>query len=548
MNNDTGKKATEEVDKMFENDKSIVSRFRVLFSGLKMPRDTKEYKEARIELQRLQAPVMAVVIPIVLLFMLVVFSSGKKEKSVEIMTDIVENQEVQEELIEIEEKQPRETTEVEYDITDFSIDPQIAMDTPAPVENAPVSAQPQAIDTVLKIKSPVILRGIFGSMRNAGTRGASLAKYGGNQKTEMSVIRALRWLKQNQLPDGSWKNQKTAMTGLAVLTFLAHGEKPGDSPEFGETVQKALEYLITTYNPSTGTWQVHDGNNYSHLIATYALCEAYGMTMNPNVRDIANQALDKIIQGQNVHGGWDYKMNPDSDRNDLSYTGWAAQALHAAELANFYHDPEGLARACKKTVRGVKHNGFADGGFGYTAPAKGGLTSVGTLCLQFYGAGNDPIVKNSLEIINGWAPEWVGATPENPEARKASDVQVDPKVVNGSCPQYYYYYGTQCQYQLGGKSWEDWNKRMWPSYVKAQLVKTKDQSGYVDHKGEPQETGYWMNFDVHGDRPVMDTCLAALQLMVYYRYLPTFAKIDIPSEVISDNGTSESDIQVTSDL
>ena len=33
--------------------------------------------------------------------------------------------------------------------------------------------------------------------------------------------------------------------------------------------------------------------------------------------------------------------------------------------------------------------------------------------------------------------------------------------------------------------------------------------------------GHWENNDVHTSRPVMDTCLTALQLMVYYRYLPT---------------------------
>jgi hypothetical protein len=33
-----------------------------------------------------------------------------------------------------------------------------------------------------------------------------------------------------------------AMTGLAILTFLAHGETPS-SEEFGETVTKGVQYL-----------------------------------------------------------------------------------------------------------------------------------------------------------------------------------------------------------------------------------------------------------------------------------------------------------------
>ena len=39
--------------------------------------------------------------------------------------------------------------------------------------------------------------------RNAGMRGQLLKTYGGNQKTEDAVMRALRWLKKNQQADGS---------------------------------------------------------------------------------------------------------------------------------------------------------------------------------------------------------------------------------------------------------------------------------------------------------------------------------------------------------
>ncbi len=396
---------------------------------------------------------------------------------------------------------------------------------PAHIGTMPASAReavnPIADSAATRVRNPSMNpRNQFEYTRSPAMRTRLLLSGGGNAKTEAAVLRSLRWLKQNQQADGSWKNQKTAMTGFAVLTFLAHGERPGpDSPEFGETVQRALGYLTSTFNIGTGTWQVHDGNNYSHLIATYALCEACGMTEDPDLRDIANRALDRIIQGQNVHGGWDYKMNAASDRNDLSFIGWAAQALHAAEMAGFYHDPASLRRACENAVKGIKRNGLKDGGFGYTSPAKGGLTSVGTLCLQFHGAANDPMVRNSLKnIICRWSPEWVGATPDSPEVRRLTDVRKPSTIVSGSCPQYYYYYGTQAVFQAGGENWKKWNEKMWSSYVKAQLVQSKEESGYIDHKGEPQETGYWINADVHGDRPVMDTCLAALQLMTYYRY------------------------------
>ena len=42
-----------------------------------------------------------------------------------------------------------------------------------------------------------------------------------------------------------------------------------------------------------------------------------------------------------------------------------------------------------------------------------------------------------------------------------------------------------------------------------------------DYTGKEHKQGYYENKDAHTSRPYMDTCLTALQLMVYYRYLPT---------------------------
>jgi hypothetical protein len=46
------------------------------------------------------------------------------------------------------------------------------------------------------------------------------------------------------------------------------------------------------------------------------------------------------------------------------------------------------------------------------------------------------------------------------------------------------------------------------------------------------DVGYWCTGNHRGGR-VMDTTLSALQLMVYYRYLPTFRKVE---EVLAAEG------------
>jgi hypothetical protein len=100
--------------------------------------------------------------------------------------------------------------------------------------------------------------------------------------------------------------------------------------------------------------------------------------------------------------------------------------------------------------------------------------------------------------------------------------------VIGGSTQYFYYYATQAKFHEGGKTWDAWNAKMKPNYLKALII---EKGVYTDHLGKLQDIGHWVNDDQHTDRPVMDTCLAALQLMVYYRNLPTTQAAAIMDEL-----------------
>ncbi len=533
-----------EIARMYANDNFIL-RMKVLFTGIKAPKQSKAYKLAMIELQRLSAPVAAIILPLLAVSLLIVMSSGVSIEDRIIETQVLEAEELKN-LDKIEEFQKPEEQIQDIDV-DIPIDnPNVDVQSDAP--DQPVSPQPQAFDAVMMVKSPVILKNIYGSTRNTGTRGTQLVKFGGDKQTEEAVLKALRWLKKNQNKDGSWSRNKVAMTGLAILTFLSHGEKPGESVEFGPTVQAALKYLMQVQNKTTGRIP----GNYDHPIAAYALCEAYGMTLNPNVKVAAEKSLALIIKGQHPTGGWTYNMDPNPDketgkyRDDTSYMGWCAQALKAAHLARLHVD--GLDKAIKLAIRGFKANANPAGGFGYTSPGSGGLTSVGTLCMQLLGASNEPEVKKSLEIIDTWKPTFSCYTLIAEELKKVrkedlkdetdtpmryvkrkmvAQVHPDERMFYRSSAQYYLYYATQCKFHEGGKHWGNWNKLMKPNYVKAQQI---ERNAIKDAKGIDRDIGWWTNVDAHSDRPVMDTCLAALQLMVYYRYLPTTSKEAVQAE------------------
>ena len=76
-------------------------------------------------------------------------------------------------------------------------------------------------------------------------RDYALERGGGSNKTEWAVLQALRWLKAHQNEDGSWGQPpiQAAMTGLALLCFLGHGEDHF-SLEFGATVRGAIGWFV----------------------------------------------------------------------------------------------------------------------------------------------------------------------------------------------------------------------------------------------------------------------------------------------------------------
>jgi hypothetical protein len=328
--------------------------------------------------------------------------------------------------------------------------------------------------------------------RTPGGIGAALREHAkSGVRTEGAVMNALRWLKKEQKSDGSWDRPSVAMTGFALLCFLAHGETPG-SAEFGETVEKALKYLAA----SQMSWP----KRYEWAIATYAMSEAYGMTKIPGLKSVATKGIDAIVRGQRPTGGWCYGLSPKDEADDTSVMGWCAQALKAAKLAGIEH--EGLDNAMRKAVKAFKANASSNGGFGYRGPGEGGLTGVGVLCMQLLGAANESEAQRGLAWLDRatcrWDEAWLGA------------------------PLYYWYYVTQAKFQAGGSIWTGWDRQFASELVKNQIV--LKESG-VDGK----DIGYWelpkangLQVKDHSTGLVYNTTLCCLMLEVYYKMLPTY--------------------------
>lgn len=602
----------------FEDD-GYFRRLIKMFVGLGRPRNSPEYKEAIVELQRQTAPLLAILLPILVVATLFVVTAvsgaGKRELKVEIVQADQQDDALEEIETPQETEPPPEMDNIEITVDAPSMNPTEMASEAAPAPTAePQSVKVASVDAMLSIKSPVKMKSVMGTSRGAGVRGTYTrggASYG-DAATEAAVMKALRWLKATQQGDGSWptwgslegfKNQQerafkekkinkaaydgamatyqkykslglekgmdaAAGAGFAILAYLAHGETPA-SKEFGPTVQKALDYLINSVyvvkgkdgkpvkDPNGNTPYIRmwgaGGSEYGFLIGTYALCEAYGMTKNPNAREAAEKTLGRIISGQTATGGWNYNMarvtkdGPD----DISFGGWAMQAIKAGKMAGI-HLP-GMEECIKKAVNCLKKRNYSEkAGFVYRATTNhkggtGGLAGVGCLAMQLLGYAKEKEVANALNVMRDWQPSldkvysYAPGKPEN--------------------PQYYCYYAAQCKYQAGMCKdatpanftlWKKWNAEMKALYTKAVITVT-DKSGQPvtvkDPAGKDRPIGRWENKD-HYNYDVMGTCLAALQLMVYYRYLPTTqlkaTEVEADVETLSKDKSGE--INVTIDI
>ena len=360
--------------------------------------------------------------------------------------------------------------------------------------------------TVLAWELPGVLE-----RRTEKKRGSAVRKYGGGQRGQDAVRRALHWLKKQQRPDGSWRSHP-AHTGLALLTFLAHGETPL-SAEFGETVRKGMEWLAELMLARRDLGY----KGYGHGIATYALAEAYGMAKIPKLRRAMATGLQTIIDGQRDEGGFGYNFARQGAW-DLSVAGWQFQAMKAGLVAGA--DNPGLVAAMRRGAWFCKKTAYREGKFGYrTAGSGGNMTGVGVVSLQLMGEPDCREVKAACDTIL------------KERLAQYEQVKKKPELFEEYAGKYLYgwYYDTQAMFNRGDKYWRKWRRTFETVLVRAQRIE-----------------GYWPKVGDQAPDPILATTWSCLQLEVFYRYLPTFdlEKMLSPhsrANLLADDGDDDDD-------
>ena len=505
------------------------SRFRDrigrVVEGLKAAPGTGERKYALLELKRLWSHFAAVLVPVAAFLILALTLAPRTETWYRSGVEVdYERKPEPKPLDRLERPRPNEDVP-RSDPNDVRVAVPALVEVPAPGPPSPVPSETvvpiTALGRVAPIRSPITMRGIYQQRLGAEGRAAAIRARHGDLSSEDAVMRALRWLKIHQAKDGSWHlgsgggpghGAAPAMTGLALLAFLAHGETPDDRcPEFGDTVRTALEWLMAAQIP-TGRFRGQDDHEYGHPIAAYALCEGYGLTRNPVLRDVASKAVSIIVNGQNADGGWNYNCRP-SHRNDTSHTGWCVQALKAADIAGV--PCAGLEESLRRSVDGVRRNAaVAHDGFGYTGPGRHHLTCVGVLALQLLGASRSAEVKGGLAVLGEATCDWDAPWGRNPV--------------------YYWYYITQAKFYADDTTWLAWNRQFAGEFVRNQTVlSSATPTG--------PRTGYWRPAarSEHCRSLVYTTALCTLSLEVYYRILGSLDKGAVARHSVFEIDTSD---------
>jgi hypothetical protein len=343
----------------------------------------------------------------------------------------------------------------------------------------------------------------------------------GGKATAVAIERGLEWLKNHQDEDGKWDCDQfmkhdvngepcdgpghgvhdVGVTGLALLAFLGDGSTLR-AGAYKEPLKRGVKWLREQQqeNGLFGTNSSHDFV-YNHAIAAYAMTEAYGLSQYSTIKKNAQQGINYLESHRNPYSVWRYQ--PRDNDNDTSVTGWCLMAYESGE----YFGLEVSKNAIKLVETWLDQVTDQSGRCGYTKagepssrhpgdhatrfPVEKGeaMTAVGLFCRFFMGQDpkEKPVMKAAADLILSKPPIW------------------DPK--GGTIDEYYWYYATYALFQMGGKHWTEWSKKLTDSVVKKQ----REDGNF---KGSWDPIGAWGE---DGGR-VYTTAILVLTLEAYYRY------------------------------
>jgi hypothetical protein len=415
---------------------------------------------------------------------------------------------------------------------------------PRDIESAPVQESLLSPLPARSTRTSFVVGQCAVSRHFAGRRDQKIERLkqgGGDERTETAVRLSLSWLARHQNGDGSWSAREhvgqcgkiagrcdpvtgeegfnVGLTGLALLAFLGAGythlsKDVFDGICYGDVVRSGIRYLEKIQEPSGKISPDVRKWMYNHLLASFALSEAYGLTGSEVLRPAAQRAALYTDDAQNRvrHTSTDiptgeprlaWRYSHRCGDNDSSVSGFGAQAIQSAKVAGLHYTSEaraGVLRWYDEVMDDYYRIGYTDKRQGKMVipgvnehfddhPAR---TAIGNLARIFLQREDDGRIKGGAGVVSTDLPEW-----------DAKGVKVDF---------YYWYYGSYFLFLFDGPDgsrWRAWNDRLKAAVLERQNLKP-DECRY----GSWEPVDRWN----HDGGRVYVTAMGALILEVYYRY------------------------------
>jgi hypothetical protein len=340
-------------------------------------------------------------------------------------------------------------------------------------------------------------------------------------QTEQAIEAGLEFLAKHQSESGAWRLQDfdtkvlirsdTAATALSLLSFQGAGYTH-QQYQYADNVGKAIQFLVNNQRPNGDLYKPEDPASdqnawlYSHAIAALALCEAFGMTQDPSLREPAQRAINFMVESQDKQrGGWRYRPG---NGTDTSVSGWFMMAFKSGQLAGLevptptfdriekYLDQSQVSKAIPHLYR---YNPFAAD----TEEQRHGreptpvMTSAGLLMRLYFGwqRGQSEMTAGADYLL------------EHPPAPGTKDATLRDT--------YYWYYSTQVLFHMGGERWKKWNSTLYPMLIDTQVTEGPNAGSWDPYQ---PTADLWAKY---GGRLYVTT-LNLLSLEVNYRHLPLY--------------------------
>lgn len=287
--------------------------------------------------------------------------------------------------------------------------------------------------------------------------------------TLRAIDRGIQWLARAQKTDGSFRegggmgNYPVAMSALAGMAFLGHGDTPVRG-RYAPAVRRLVRFLTDPRQVRRNgliTSAGEEGHSmYGHGFATMFLAQALGEEGDPELERTVRRVLEGAIQltarAQSAAGGWYY--GPDSRNDEGSVTITQVQALRACQNAGLAVPVEVIRRA----VRYIEISANADGGISYSAASKGSSQPAisAAACAVLYNAG-----------------QYDSAMAERCLAYCRRTIRVTQR---GGFGHWFYthLYLAQAYWQSGGRDWDGY----FPA-LQAELLRSQNADGSWDGDG-----------------------------------------------------------------